>query len=114
MPPVLSTILVAERHEIRESPCDLGVGKHKNYFFCCLDHGLIGLVCNLDHLLLLGLGCWCPLVVFEENTIQRGSPSESSVDVNEIFNLREMGDSSLNITVEIGVNNDPADVTNVR
>ena len=69
---------------------------------------MVGLVCDLNYLLLLGLGCRGPLIIFDEGPIQRGSPSESSVDVDEVLNLGEMTNPSLNMTVEVGVDNNPA------
>ena len=99
MPPVLSAMLVAEQHEIRENPRDLGVGEHRDDFLCCLDHRLVGLVRDLDYLLLLGFGRQGPLVVLDEGSIGRGSPSESSLDVDEVFDLGEMADPGLDMTV---------------
>ena len=40
--------------------------------------------------------------------IRRGSSSKSMIDVNEVLDLGEMADPSLNVTVEVGVDNDPA------
>ena len=40
--------------------------------------------------------------------MRRGGSSESAVDINEDLDLREMGNLSLYVTVEVGVDNDPA------
>ena len=105
----MSTVLVTEGHEIRKSPRDLGVSEHREYLLCSLDHRLVSLVRNLIDLLLLRLGCRRPLVIVDENSVRRSSPGERAVDVDEVLDLREMRNSSLYVTVEVGVDNDPAD-----
>ncbi|KAI0324236.1 hypothetical protein GY45DRAFT_1340929 [Cubamyces sp. BRFM 1775] len=67
----------------------------------------MSLVRNLDYLL-LGIGHQGPLVIFEENSIGRGSPSERAVDVNEVFDLGEMTNPGLDVTVEVRVDDNPA------
>ena len=47
--------------------------------------------------------------MFDENRVQGGSPGESAVDVDEVPDLRKMGNPSLDMTVEVGVHDDPAD-----
>ena len=105
----MRTVLVTEGHKIRESPRDLGVSEHRKYLLCPLDHRLVSLVRNLIDLLLLRLGCRRPLVIVDENSVRRSSPGERAVDVDEVLDLREMRNSSLYVTVEVGVDNDPAD-----
>ena len=44
-----------------------------------------------------------------EDSIGWGGPSERAVDVDQVSDLREMRESSLDVTVEVGVENNPAD-----
>ena len=105
----MRTVLVTEGHKIRESPRDLGVSEHRKYLLCPLDHRLVSLVRNLIDLLLLRLGRRRPLVIVDENSVRGSGSSERAVDVDEVLDLREMSDPCLNMTIEVRVNDDPAD-----
>ena len=109
MPPAVSAVLVAKGHEIRESPRDLGVSEHREYFLRCLDHRLVRLVCYLVYLLLLRPRSRRSLIVVDENSVRGSGSSERAVDVDEVLDLGEMSDPCLDVTIEVRVNDDPAD-----
>ena len=47
--------------------------------------------------------------MFDENRVGGGSPGESAVDVDEVFDLGKVGNPGLDMAVEVGVHDDPAD-----
>ena len=101
--------MVAKGHEIRESPRDLGVSEHREYFLRRLDHRLVRLVCYLVYLLLLRPRSRRSLIVVDENSVRGSGSSERAVDVDEVLDLREMSDPCLDVTIGVRVNDDPAD-----
>ena len=69
---------------------------------------MVGLARNLIHFLLLRSGRRRLLVVPDKNRVQGSGPSEGAVDVDEVFDLGEMGNPGLDMAVEVGVHDDPA------
>ena len=101
-------ILGVKEKEVGEGMCDSRNAEHTNGPLCGCYCGLVGLLGNLCHILLLaGRGSYLIVVVREEG-VGWGSPGERAISVNEVDGVGDLVETLLNVPFEVRMEDNPS------